>query len=68
VEWRRNARSDLRPGAGVVIIDRDPAQGGDSHFWPRERILRYAGEAGCAPVGVVDTILRHLIIVIRPRE
>ena len=68
VEWLRNARNYLRPGAGVVIIDRDPAQGGDSHFWPRERILRYAAEAGFAPVHVIDTISRHLIIVIKPQE
>ena len=68
VEWLRNARNYLRPGATVAIIDRDPAQGGDSHFWPRERILRYAGEAGFAPVKVVDTISRHLIIVIKPQE
>lgn len=68
VEWLRNARKYLRPGAGVVIIDRDPAQGGENHFWPRERILRYAGEAGFAPVKVVDTISRHLIIAIRPLE
>jgi len=68
VEWLRNARNYLRPGAGVVIIDRDPAQGGERHFWPREQILRYAGEAGFAPVNVVDTISRHLIIVIKPQE
>jgi ubiquinone/menaquinone biosynthesis C-methylase UbiE len=68
VEWLRNARKYLRPGATIAIIDRDPAQGGERHFWPRERILRYAGEAGFAPVNVVDTISRHLIIVIKPRE
>ena len=67
VEWLRNAKQYLRPGAAIAIIDRDPAQGGGSHFWPRERILRYAGEAGFAPVDVVDTISRHLIVVIRPR-
>jgi len=68
VEWLRNARNYLRPGGTVAIIDRDPAQGGERHFWPRERILRYAGEAGFAPVKVVDTISRHLIIVIKPQE
>ncbi len=68
VEWLRNARKYLRPGATVAIIDRDPAQGGESHFWPRERILRYADEAGFTPVSVVDSVSRHLIIVIRPRE
>jgi hypothetical protein len=68
VEWLRNARKYLRPDATVAIIDRDPAQGGESHFWPRERILRYADEAGFTPVSVVDSVSRHLIIVIRPRE
>jgi len=68
VEWLRNARNYLRPGGTVAIIDRDPAQGGERHFWPRERILRYAEEAGFAPVNVVDTISRHLIIVIKPQE
>lgn len=68
VEWLRKARNYLRPGATVVIIDRDPAQGGESHFWPRERILRYAGEAGFTPVRVDDTVSRHLIIVIKPQE
>ncbi len=68
VEWLRNARKYLRPDATVAIIDRDPAQGGESHFWPRERILRSADEAGFTPVSVVDSVSRHLIIVIRPRE
>jgi ubiquinone/menaquinone biosynthesis C-methylase UbiE len=68
VEWLRNAQQYLRQGASIAIIDRDPAQGGGSHFWPRERILRYAGEAGFAPVKVVDTISRHLIIVVKPQE
>lgn len=68
VEWLRNARKYLRPGATVAIIDRDPAQGGDAHFWPRERIVRYAEEAGFEPVRIVDGISRHLIVVIRPRD
>jgi ubiquinone/menaquinone biosynthesis C-methylase UbiE len=67
VEWLRNARGYLRPGGRVAVIDRDPAQGGDGHFWPRERILRYADEADFVPVAVVDTVSRHLIIIIRPR-
>jgi tRNA A58 N-methylase Trm61 len=68
VEWLRNARTYLRPGATVAIIDRDPSQGGDSHFWPRERILRYAEEAGFEPTKVVDSISRHLIVVIEPKR
>jgi ubiquinone/menaquinone biosynthesis C-methylase UbiE len=67
VEWLRNATQYLRPGAAIAIIDRDPDQGGGSHFWSRERILRYAGEADLVPVTVVDTVSRHLIVIIRPR-
>jgi ubiquinone/menaquinone biosynthesis C-methylase UbiE len=66
VEWLRNVAKYLRPGATVAIIDRDPAQGAEAHFWPRDRILGYAGKAGFEPVKVVDDISRHLIIVIRP--
>ena len=68
VEWLRNARKYLRPGATVAIIDRDPSQGGDRHFWPRERIVRHAEEAGFEPAKIVDEISRHLIIVLKPRE
>ena len=67
VAWLRNVKKYLRPGATVAIIDRDPDQVGDSHFWPRERIVSYAEEAGFEPTKVVDSISRHLIVVIKPR-
>ena len=66
VEWLRNARRYLKPGAAVAIIDSDPDQGAERHFWPRDRILRYAEEAGFEPAKIVDGISRHLIIVIKP--
>jgi len=68
VEWLRNVKQYLRPGATLAIIDRDPSQGAEGHFWPRERILGYAADAGFEPVKVVDVVSRHLIIVIRPVE
>lgn len=67
VEWLRNVRKYLRPGATVAIIDRDPSQGAEDHFWPRERIVGYAEHAGFEPAKIVDDISRHLIIVIKPR-
>jgi len=67
VEWLENARRYLRPGAAVAIIDRDPSQGAEGHFWPRERILGYAESAGYEMTKLVDDISRHLIIVIKPR-
>jgi ubiquinone/menaquinone biosynthesis C-methylase UbiE len=60
----RNAKKYLRPGAAVAIIDRDPSQGAESHFWPRERILGYAESAGFEMSKLVDDISRHLIIVL----
>ena len=67
VEWLRNVKQYLRPGAAVAIIDCDPSQGAERHFWPRERILGYAAEAGFEPVRLIDEISQHLIIVIKPR-
>jgi len=68
VPWLVNLKKYLKPGATVAIIDQDPEQGGGSHFWPRARILGYAREAGYTPVKVVDTISKHLIIVLAPRS
>jgi ubiquinone/menaquinone biosynthesis C-methylase UbiE len=67
VAWLRNVKKYLKPLATVVIVDRDPSQGAEGHFWPRERILGYADRAGFEPVKVVDHISRHLIIVLKPR-
>jgi ubiquinone/menaquinone biosynthesis C-methylase UbiE len=68
VEWLVNLKPYLGPGATVAIIDCDPAQGAESHFWPRERIVRHAGEAGYELVKAVDDISAHLILVLRPTE
>jgi len=67
VEWLVNARKYLRPGGAIAIIDRDPSQGAESHFWTRERILGHAASAGFEMTKLVDTISSHLIIVLRPR-
>ena len=67
VEWLRNVRKYLKPGAAVAIIDRDPAQGGGDHFWPRERILGYADHAGFEMTKLDDGISQHLVIVLKPR-
>jgi ubiquinone/menaquinone biosynthesis C-methylase UbiE len=67
VEWLVNARKYLAPGGVVAIVDRDPSQGAESHFWPRDRILGYADKAGYERVALIDTISKHLIIVLKPR-
>jgi ubiquinone/menaquinone biosynthesis C-methylase UbiE len=67
VEWLINARKYLAPGGVVAIIDRDPSQGAEHHFWPRDRILGYADKAGFEKVTLVDTVSQHLIIVLKPK-
>ena len=67
VEWLVNLKKYLRPGARVGIIDRDPARGAESHFWPRERISKYADEAGYQMVKSADADADHLIMVFTPR-
>ena len=67
VEWLVNARKYLRPGGAIGIIDRDPSQGAESHFWTRERILGHATSAGYEMTKLVDSISKHLIIVLKPR-
>jgi ubiquinone/menaquinone biosynthesis C-methylase UbiE len=46
VEWLENLKRYLKPGATVVVIDRDPAKTGGSHTLPKEKILSYTKQAG----------------------
>jgi len=66
VEWLVNLKKYLRPGGTVAIIDRDPAQGTDSHFLPRQRIEQYASDAGYGLARASDDIRGYLILVFRP--
>jgi ubiquinone/menaquinone biosynthesis C-methylase UbiE len=68
VEWLVNLKAYLRAGATVAIIDRDPAQGAEAHFWPRARIEQYANEAGYELVKAVDDFSSHLILVFKVRS
>jgi ubiquinone/menaquinone biosynthesis C-methylase UbiE len=67
VEWLANLKGYLRPGGTVAIIDLDPDQGAESHFWPRARIEGYAAQAGYEQVRAVTDVSKHLILVFRPR-
>jgi ubiquinone/menaquinone biosynthesis C-methylase UbiE len=66
VEWLVNLKAYLRPGGTVAIIDRDPAQGAESHFYSRTRIEACAAEAGYELTLAADDISQHLILVFRP--
>jgi ubiquinone/menaquinone biosynthesis C-methylase UbiE len=65
VEWLVNVKKYLRPGASLAIIDKDPAQGAEAHFWPKSRIVGYLHDAGFELVKAVDEISEHLILVFK---
>jgi ubiquinone/menaquinone biosynthesis C-methylase UbiE len=67
VDWLTNVRKYLRPGATVAVVDCDPEQGAESHFWPRERVIRLAHEAGFEMVKGVFDVSDHLILVFRAK-
>jgi len=67
VRWLVNAKKYLRPGGVVAIVDRDPTQGAPTHFWPASRIQGYADMASYDTVKTLDSVSKHLIIVVRPR-
>ena len=69
MEWLVNAKKYLRPGATLAIIDEDPAQGREAHFWTRERIVGHAREAGYVLVKAVDivSVSAHLVLVFTPQ-
>jgi ubiquinone/menaquinone biosynthesis C-methylase UbiE len=66
VEWLVNLKQYLRPGGRVAVIDRDPAKGAESHFWPRDRIAGYAQQAGYRMVTSAEADTDHLILVFTP--
>ncbi len=67
VEWLVNLKGYLRPGGAVAIIDRDPEQGAESHFWTRARIEGYAAEAGYDLTLASNEVSRHVILVFKPK-
>ncbi len=68
VAWLVNVKKYMRPGATLAVIEVDPERGNhDSHFWPRDRIVGYAKEAGFDLVRITDDGDRHMFIIVRPR-
>lgn len=67
VDWLVNLKKYLRAGAALAVIDMDPAQGAEAHFWTRERITGHARDAGYVLVKAVDDISAHLILVFKPQ-
>jgi predicted methyltransferase len=64
--WMRKAKTYLKPGGRLVVVDPDPSKlGGAGHFLTRGKVLELAREAGYAPVEADDAFLKsHMIIVL----
>jgi len=68
VEWMVNLKKYMRPGATLAVIEVNPERGRhDRHFWPSDRIVGYAKEAGYDTVKIADDGDEHMLIVLRPR-
>ena len=65
--WMKNARSYLKRGGRLVIVDPDPAKIGSSeHFLSRSQVVAFARETGYEPVQADDAFLKsHMIIILQ---
>ena len=69
VEFLRNLKSSLKPGAEVVIIDIDPEVTGESsHFLTKAEVRERFAEAGYRYVREEDFLERYLILIFVAEE
>jgi SAM-dependent methyltransferase len=57
----------LKPGAPVVILDRDPEATGEHHFMPRKRLLALFSASGYLLAREERFVDKHLLLVFRAR-
>jgi ubiquinone/menaquinone biosynthesis C-methylase UbiE len=57
-------KASLKPGASVVILDRDPEVTGERHFLPRERLLGIFRDSGYV-LAQEHQVKNHLLLVFR---
>ncbi len=67
-EWMHNVLPSLKPGATLVIIDRDPdkTRSGWSHFKTKEQILEAMENTGFTLVRILSFLSRDTILIFRP--
>lgn len=68
VELLANLRPALKPGATVVIMDRDPARSGERHFLPREKVEEIVGRSVFRLVRVETFLRYHNLYILTPRD
>jgi len=67
VELLANLKPALKPGATVVIMDRDPARDGDRHFLPREKVEEIIGRSVFELVRVETFLRYHNLYILKAR-
>ena len=67
VELLANLRPALKPGATIVIMDRDPARASDRHFLPREEVEEIVGRSVFELVRVETFLRYHNLYILRAR-
>jgi ubiquinone/menaquinone biosynthesis C-methylase UbiE len=68
IELLANLRAALKPGATVVIMDRDPARAGDRHFLPREKVEEIVGRSVFKLVRVETFLRYHNLYILTARD
>jgi ubiquinone/menaquinone biosynthesis C-methylase UbiE len=58
-------KDSLRPGAAVVILDRDPDATGERHYMPRQRLLSLFEASGYVLSKEETFVKNHLLLVFR---
>jgi ubiquinone/menaquinone biosynthesis C-methylase UbiE len=67
VELLSNLLPALKPGATVVIMDRDPARAGDRHFLPRDKVEEIVGRSVFELVRVETFLRYHNLYILKAR-
>ncbi|HSA95211.1 MAG TPA: methyltransferase domain-containing protein [Acidobacteriota bacterium] len=62
-----NLKPALKPGAIVVIMDRDPARSGDRHFLPRDEVEEIIGRSVFELVRVETFLRYHNLYILKAR-
>lgn len=68
VELLANLLPALKPGATVVIMDRDPARVSDSHFLTRAKVEETIGRSVFELVKVEDFLRDHNLYILKARR
>jgi ubiquinone/menaquinone biosynthesis C-methylase UbiE len=67
LELLANLRPALKPGATVVIMDRDPARTSDRHFLPRDKVEELIGRSVFELVRVETFLRDHNLYILKAR-